>query len=128
MATAHAQELFPDFHNPEGLRVINDRCLVRTQDGRRVVIVSGIVLAQYAVSDRMAEAYAMISLVEQGWADQNDVARVFGCAARTVRRQQSRFDEGGLAALGHKGGYGQPTKQRNTMKKQTGEMVSFNCH
>jgi len=32
-------------------------------------------LAQYAVGDRMAEAHAMVSLVEQGWADQNDVAR-----------------------------------------------------
>jgi transposase len=105
MAAAQNQELFPDFHNPEGLRVINDRCLLRTQDGHRVVIVSGIVLAQYAVSDGMAEAHAMISLVEQGWADQNDVARVFGYAARTVRRQQQRFDEGGLAALGRKGGY-----------------------
>src|SRR6266704_1188155 len=47
----------------------------------------------------------MISLVEQGWADQNDLARVFGYAARTLRRQQRRFDEGGLAALGRKGGY-----------------------
>jgi len=99
------QELFPDLRNPDGLRVINDRCLVRTQDGHRVVIVSGIVLAQYAVTDRMAEAHAMISLVEQGWAEQKDVARVFGYAARTVRRQQRRFDEGGLAALGRKGGY-----------------------
>jgi transposase len=105
MAAAQNQELFPDFHNPEGLRVINDRCLLRTQDGHRVVIVSGIILAQYAVTDGMAEAHAMISLVEQGWADQNDVARVFGYAARTVRRQQQRFDEGGLAALGRKGGY-----------------------
>jgi transposase len=105
MATLQNQELFPDFHNPEGLRVINDRCLVRTQDGHRVVMVSGIILAQYAVTDTMAEAHAMISLVEQGWADQNDVARVFGYAARTVRRQQRRFDQGGLAALGRKGGY-----------------------
>ncbi len=105
MATLQNQELFPDFHNPDGLRVINDRCLVRTQDGHRVVIVSGIILAQYAVTDAMAEAHAMISLVEQGWADQNDVARVFGYAARTVRRQQRRFAEGGLAALGRKGGY-----------------------
>jgi len=105
MATAQNQELFPDFQNPEGLRVINDRCLVRTQGGHRVIIVSGIIMAQYAVTDRMAEAHAMISLVEQGWADQNDVARVFGYAARTVRRQQRRFDEGGLAALGRKGGY-----------------------
>jgi transposase len=105
MATAQNQELFPDFHNPEGVRVINDRCLLRTQDGHRVIIVSGIILAQYAVPDRMAEAHGMVSLVEQGWADQNDVARAFGYAARTVRRQQQRFEDGGLAALGREGGY-----------------------
>ena len=99
------QELFPDFHNPDGLWVVNDRCLVRTQDWHRVVIVSGIILAQYALTDKMAEAHAMISLVEQGWADQNDVARAFGYAARTLRRLQLRFDEGGLAALGRKRGY-----------------------
>lgn len=105
MATLQNQELFPDLHNPDGLWVVNDRCLVRNQDGHRVVIVSGIILAQYALTDRMAEAHAMISLVEQGWADQNDVARAFGYATRTVRRQQQRFDEGGLAALGRKRGY-----------------------
>lgn len=105
MAPVQNQDLLADFGNPEGLRVINDRCLVRTQDGHRVVIISGIILAQYALTDSMAEAHAMISLVEQGWADQNDVARAFGCAARTLRRQQRRFDEGGLAALGRKRGY-----------------------
>jgi hypothetical protein len=63
-----------------------------------------MVLWQYAVGDRMAEAYAMVSLIEQGWADQNDVARSFGYAERTVRRFQRRFENGGLAALGHGGG------------------------
>jgi transposase len=105
MAWAQNLELFPNFRNPDGVRVLNDRCLVRTQAGHRVVMVSGIILAQYAVTDRMAEAHAMISLVEQGWADQIDVARAFDCAARTVRRQQQRFDEGGLAALGRQRGY-----------------------
>jgi len=55
MAAAQDQELFPNLHNPEGLRVINDRCLLRTQDGHRVVIVSGIILAHYALTDRMAK-------------------------------------------------------------------------
>jgi hypothetical protein len=105
MAVAQNQELFPELCNPEGFRVINDRCLLRTQAGHRVVLVSGIVLAQYALTDRMAEAHAMISLVEQGWADQKEVARAFSYAARTLRRQQRRFDEGGLAALGRPGGY-----------------------
>ena len=99
MATPTSYDLFPEAWNPPDTLVINDRCLIRTQDGHRVVIVSGVVLAHYALGDRMAEAHAMVSLVEQGWADQNDVARVFGCSARTVRRDQRRFENGGLAAL-----------------------------
>jgi len=47
----------------------------------------------------------MVSLVDQGWADQKEVARAFGCSPRTVRRHQRRFEEGGLAALGRSGGY-----------------------
>jgi len=105
MATAHDADLFPNARNPQGLHVINERCVVRTEDGHRMVIVSGMVLAQYALSDRMAEAHAMVSLVEQGWADQSDVARVFACSVRTLRRHQRRFEDGGLAALGHRGGY-----------------------
>lgn len=105
MAAIRNGDLFPQARNPQGTRAINDRCLIRTQDGHTVVIVSGMILAQYGVTDRMAEAHAMVSLVEQGWADQNDVARGFGCAVRTVRRHQRRFEEGGLAALGHGRGY-----------------------
>jgi transposase len=105
MAAFKSQDLFPECHNPENVQVVNDRCLVRTQDGHRVVIVSGIILAQYAVTDRMAEAHAMVSLIEQGWADQNDVARSFGYATRTVRRLQHRFEDGGLAALARGDGY-----------------------
>jgi len=88
--------------------------MIRTRDGHRVVVVSGVALAQYAVGDRMAEAHAMVSLVEQGWADQNDVARAFGCSARTVRRQQRRFESGGLPALGRPSGY---PKGRRRLKR-----------
>src|SRR5436190_20257153 len=95
--------LFSERCAPENTIVVNDRCLVRTRDGHRVVVVSGIVLAQYAVGDRMAEAHAMVSLVDQGWADQNDVARAFAHSARSLRRYQSRFETGGLAALGRRG-------------------------
>src|SRR2546422_60827 len=99
------EDLFREARNPENLRVVNERCLLRSQDGHCVVLVSGINLAQYASSDRMAEAHAMVSLVEQGWANQIEVARAFACSARTVRRHQQRFEEGGLAALGHTDGY-----------------------
>jgi predicted RecB family nuclease len=94
-----------DGRNPECTCAINDRCLVRTQDGHRVVIASGVVLAQYVLGDHMAESYAMVNLVDQGLANQSDVARAFGCSTRTVRRHQRRFEDGGLAALGRSPGY-----------------------
>lgn len=105
MANESGGDLFPEVRNPDSLRVINQRCSIRTQGGCRVVSVSGIPVAHYETSDLMAEAYAMISLVEQGWADQGEVARGFDCSARTVRRYQRRFESGGLAALGHSPGY-----------------------
>lgn len=93
--------------------MINERCLIRTQSTHRVVVVCGLVLAHYAIQDAMSEAYAMVSLVEQGWADQNDVARAFNCSVRTVRRQQRRFADGGMAALGLGRGFpqGRPRQQ-----------------
>ena len=97
--------LFPRQRTQDATVQINDRCVIRTQDGHRVVVVSGVALAQYTLADRMAEAHAMVSLVEQGWADQNDVARAFGCSVRTVRRYQRRFESGGLSALGRPSGY-----------------------
>jgi hypothetical protein len=33
-------------------------------DGHRVIVVSGVALAQYTVGDRMAEVSAMVGLVE----------------------------------------------------------------
>jgi len=106
MAGAEAQrDLFPEAGVPAGTTVINDRCLLRTEPDFRIVLVSGIVLVQYATDDRMAEAYAMVSLVEQGWADQREVARAFGYSVRSVRRAQRHFETGGLAALGRTGGY-----------------------
>ena len=105
MGAGKSDDLFPDVRNPEGLHIINERCLIRTQDRHRLVLVSGIVLAQYALSDPMAEAYARIHLVEQGWATQSEVARAFACSTRTVRRDQRRFEEGGLPALGRPDGY-----------------------
>jgi transposase len=104
---AQQRELFDEQRAPEGVVLLNDRCLIRTKAGYRVVVVAGIVLAQYRLGDRMAEAHAMVSLVEQGWADQNDVASAFGCSARTVRRHQRRYETGGLSALGHGDGYPQ---------------------
>jgi len=119
-------DFFPEVGAPEGTTFVNARCLMRTQDGHRVVIVAGVVIAQYALGDRMAEAHAMVSLIDQGWAEQKEVARAFGCSARSARRHQRRFEDGGLPALGRRRGYpkGHPrlpasrTRQVTRLKEQ----------
>lgn len=92
--------LFPPNARSSAGIVVNDRVLIRTQDEIRVITVDGMPLHHYAISDRMAEAYAMVLLVDCGYADQNDVARAFGSTARTLRRHQERFQAGGLESLG----------------------------
>jgi transposase len=89
----------------DGTVLINERCRLRTRGGYCVVTVSGLALSHYSAGDRMGEAYAMVSLVEQGLAKQTEVAVAFGCDVRTVRRNQRRFELGGLAALGRSEGY-----------------------
>ncbi len=59
----------------------------------------------------------MVSLVEQGWANQNEVARAFHCSARTVRRDQRRFEDGGLAALGQPSGF--PKGRHRLLRSRT---------
>jgi transposase len=105
---------------------INARATLRTRDGYRAVLVAGMPVAHFSEGDRMAEAHAMVMLVEQGWADQREVAIAFACSARTVRRAQRRFETGGLAALGRSAGYPKgrarvrPTRARrvNDLKAQ----------
>jgi hypothetical protein len=87
-----------------GTVVVNERVMFRTAEGYRVVCVDGLVLHHYRVGDRMAEAYTMVMLVEEGYAEQNDIARAFCYATRTIRRYQERFEVGGLQALGKSSG------------------------
>ena len=58
-------EMFPGIGAPGGCVVVNERCLVRTEDGRRVVLVSGLAMAQYEVGDACSEAHAMVGLVNK---------------------------------------------------------------
>ena len=47
----------------------------------------------------------MVHLAEQGWASQQEGAQAFGYSARTLARNQQRFDADGLASVGRGGGY-----------------------
>ena len=107
------QSNFPFVESSDGnesTALINARCRLRKSDGHCVVTERNVVVAHYAEGDRMAEAYAVVSLVDHGSATQVEVAAAFGCSERTIRRHQRRFEEGGLAALGRPRGYprGQP--------------------
>jgi len=90
---------------PSDTVAINARVTLRTRCGYRAVLLAGVPMLHFAQDDRMGEAHAMVTLVDQGWADQREVAAAFACSSRTVRRAQRRFEAGGLAALGRRAGY-----------------------
>jgi len=85
--------------------VINARCSLRIEAGQRVIVVGGLPVHHYRAEDAVAEAYAMVFLVESGFAQQTDVARAFARSVRTVRRYQGRYAQGGMAALGREEGW-----------------------
>jgi len=100
----------------DGAVFINERCRLQKNSGFGVVTVNGVLLAHFALGDRMAVAHAMTAIVEQGHARQIEVARAFGCDERTVRRHQERLAQGGLVALGRPRGY--PRGQARITKRR----------
>ncbi|MBI4379763.1 MAG: helix-turn-helix domain-containing protein [candidate division NC10 bacterium] len=85
--------------------VINARCSLRVEEDQRVIVVAGLPVHHYHAEDAVAEAYAMVFLVEAGFAQQTEVARAFARSERTVRRYQQRYAQGGMAALGRGAGW-----------------------
>ncbi len=90
---------------PSNTVVINARCSVRIEADQRVIVVAGLPVHHYCAEDAVAEAYAMVFLVESGFAQQTEAARAFVRSVRTVRRYQRRYAQGGMAALGHEAGW-----------------------
>src|SRR5271165_5544307 len=85
--------------------IINARCSLRIEADQRVIVVAGLPVHHYRAADAVAEAYAMVFLVESGFAQQTEVARAFARSVRSVRRHQWRYARGGMAALGHEEGW-----------------------
>jgi hypothetical protein len=85
--------------------IINARCSLRIEADQRVIVVAGLPVHHYRAEDAVAEAYAMVLLVESGFAQQTDVARAFARSVRTVRRYQGGYAQGGMAALGREEGW-----------------------
>ena len=88
-----------------GALIINGRCALRAEGEHRVVVVAGLPVHHYSAQDAVAEAYATVLLVDAGYATQREVAIVFACSVRTVRRHQERYHDGGMAALATRSGW-----------------------
>lgn len=91
--------------------VINPRCLLRREGAVQLVCVAGLPRHHWTQDDTAAQAYARVRRVRCGYADQNDVARAFGCSTRTIRRYQRSFETRGMAGLQRVSGrpLGQPS-------------------
>ena len=90
---------------PSNSVVINARCSLRIEADQRVIVVAGLPVHHYCAGDAVAEAYAMVFLVEAGFAQQTEVARAFARSVRSLRRYQRRYAQGGMAALGRAEGW-----------------------
>ena len=103
--------------------VINARCSLRIEAGQRVIIVAGLPVHHYCAEDAVAEAYAMVFLVESGFAQQTDVARAFARSERTVRRYQRRYAQGGMAALDREEGWRRGRRRISGKRLRSIEML-----
>lgn len=104
------QKVLLEFCTPRsGVLVVNDRVSIHTEESRRVVLVHGVIVAHYDQNDHAAEEYAMLTLLNSGYAEQEEIASAFNCSSRSIRRYSERFESGGLPALGR--GKGRPSKR-----------------
>jgi hypothetical protein len=90
---------------PSNTVVINARCTLRAEEDQRVILVGGLAVYHYCAADTVAEAYAMVMLMEAGFAQQAEVAHAFGICERTLRRHQERYARAGMVGLGRPGGW-----------------------
>jgi transposase len=93
---------------PSGVIVVNDRVCIHTEGFRRVILVHGVIVAHYDKNDRAAEEYAMLTLLDSGYAEQKEIACALSCSTRSIRRYSEKFESGGLSALGR--ARGRPSK------------------
>lgn len=107
----------PSYALSSRAEVFNGRCILRREGEQRVIVVSGVAAYRYMSGDEVGEAYAMVYLVSSAYATQEEVARVYGCSVRTVRRHQRRYEEGGMAALATRNGW-RPGRRRIPVKRR----------
>ncbi|MBO0718383.1 MAG: helix-turn-helix domain-containing protein, partial [Rhizobiales bacterium] len=121
MSTQQALALPPPA--PSNSVVINAKCSLRIEADQRVIVVSGLPVHHYRAEDAVAEVYAMVFLVNSGFAQQTDVARAFTVSVRTIRRYQERYAAGGMAALGREEGWRRGRRRISAHRLRSIEML-----
>jgi DNA-binding NarL/FixJ family response regulator len=106
-----------------GFVFVNDHVYFSTEGTERVIFVHGVVFAHHDIADRAAEAYAMVSLFETGYASQNDIARAFSVSTRSLRRYQERVEVGGLAAIARPDGRPSGSGPEPRQKRQRDQTI-----
>jgi prepilin-type processing-associated H-X9-DG protein len=82
-----------------GIVHINGRCMLKKSGGKVAVHIAGLPVYTWKSGDKVTEAYAMVSIVEHGYAEQTEVARAFGISERTLRRRQRNYESRGMKGL-----------------------------
>jgi transposase len=95
----------------------------KIQADQRVIVIAGLPAHHYRAEDAVAEAYAMVFLVNSGFAQQTDVARAFSVSVRTIRRYQERYAEGGMAGLGREEGWRRGRRRISDKRLRSVEML-----
>ncbi len=108
---------------PSNTVVINARCSLRIEADQRVIVIAGLPVHHYRAEDAVAEAYAMVFLVESGFAQQTDVARAFERSVRSIRRYQERYVDGGMVALGREEGWRRGRRRISGKRLRSIEML-----
>ena len=89
----------PADESPSQSVCINSRVQVRTEGDVRVVVAHGIPIHHYARQDLVAEAYAVVTLMEDGLATVTELHRALGHARFTCYRWEKAYAAGGVMAL-----------------------------
>ena len=97
--------------------VINARCSLRIEADQRVIVVAGLPVHHYRAEDGVAEAYAMVFLVESGFAQQTETA-----APKLAGRSCTKLKRTGLSpqALPQ---YMRRLRQLGPERQQTGQIL-----
>jgi transposase len=118
-----------------GIVHINGKCMLKKRGGKFAVHIAGLTVYAWKSGDKAAEAYAMVSLVELGYAEQNEVARAFGICERTLRRRQRNYEARGMEGLQCFGGRPKVSKSNtnsmvraaNTLRQQGMNIRDIAC-